>query len=691
MKKQTPVAMPVLTAGYVQSPKRAPNHLLTCTVVGVVGALIATLAPSVPAVAADPVPCVQVGTAWQIDATCIDPNYTNVVVTSEKDVTTPVQLHVVTGTIGSTAFNIYLPPKRQWKGRFFQSTYPTQPAEATDTTVAFSAASGGYTVSAAGSGGYRQEAALAKYAKTVAASYYNWNGRIYGYLYGASGGSYPTIGAMENTKGVWDGAVPIVMGTPTSIPNNFFIRAFARFILGDKAESIANAMRPGGSGNPYAGLTDIQRSVLLEVTRLGVPLSGWVAPRYILGLDTSDGLLGFGSTVKQIDRTYADDFWNAPGYLGSEDSPLGALFRSTRVVQDVAISAVERDATGAVVSVTLTGIPAAASKTTFDFSIRDSQGNLQPVAGSLDAATGVFTLGSVSATTLGLFAEGAKLHLDNSWYLALLVYHRYQTPSALDYHAWDQYRNPDGSPIYPVRSTRLGELLARSISGGAGYTGKVNGKVILVDDLVDVDAYPWDAAWYSERAKAALGSDYDNTFRLWYFENADHVGLDKTRVVPYDGFVQQALRDLSAWVEKGVPPARSTRYSVTNDTQIGVRSNDVNRGGIQPTVELTSRGSTRVTAIAGRTVDFSALAKVPPGLGKVVRVEWDFLGTGNYTAVPFGRPTSVAEARNSYAYSQPGTYYAAVRVTVERNGDAGSTFAQVQNLDRIRVVVVPKR
>jgi hypothetical protein len=402
-------------------------------------------------------------------------------------------------------------------------------------------------------------------------------------------------------------------------------------------------------------------------------------------------LLGFGSTVKQIDRTYANDFWTAAGYLGTEDSPLGALFRRSHIVDDVTISAVQHDATGAVASVRLTGIPDGAAKTGFDFSISDGQGNLLPAAGSLDAATGVFTLGSVSATTRDLFVEGAKLHLDNSWYLALLVYHRYQTPAALDFHAWDQYRNPDGSPMLPVRSTRLGELLARSISGGAGYTGKVNGKVILVDDLVDVDAYPWDAAWYSERAKAALGNTYDDTFRLWYFENADHVGLDVTRVVPYDGFVEQALRDLSVWVEKGVSPARSTRYSVTNDTQISVRSDSAARGGLQPTVELNSRGRTRVSTVSGRPVDFSALAKVPPGLGKIVRIEWDFEGTGNYTAVSFGNPKSVVGVRASHTYKVAGTYYAAIRVTAERNGDSGSAFAQVQNLDRVRVVVGPRR
>ena len=32
--------------------------------------------------------------------------------------------------------------------------------------------------------------------------------RTYGYLYGGSGGGFRTIGAAENTQGVWDGFVP---------------------------------------------------------------------------------------------------------------------------------------------------------------------------------------------------------------------------------------------------------------------------------------------------------------------------------------------------------------------------------------------------------------------------------------------------------------------------------------------------
>jgi hypothetical protein len=38
----------------------------------------------------------------------------------------------------------------------------------------------------------------------------------------------------------------------------------------DTSLLIADAVSPGGSGDPFAGLSHLERSVLLEVTRMGV-------------------------------------------------------------------------------------------------------------------------------------------------------------------------------------------------------------------------------------------------------------------------------------------------------------------------------------------------------------------------------------------------------------------------------------
>ncbi|MFB3160180.1 hypothetical protein ABLO26_02285 [Neobacillus sp. 179-J 1A1 HS] len=132
----------------------------------------------------------------------------------------------------------------------------------TDETISFGADSGAYTVQTNASDGYRVDAAAANFSKTVAANYYGTSDRIYGYIYGGSGGSFQNIGAIENSSGVWQGAVPFITGVPTSIPNNFFARAFTRFVLENKVQQIADVVSPGGSGNPYAGLSDVEQCCL---------------------------------------------------------------------------------------------------------------------------------------------------------------------------------------------------------------------------------------------------------------------------------------------------------------------------------------------------------------------------------------------------------------------------------------------
>jgi hypothetical protein len=553
----------------------------------------------------------------------VDPLYAHPVIDSEQDLTAPVVNHRVSGHFDGTEvkFTIYLPPAAQWQGRFFQYTYPLSDENAIDRVVAFGSASGGYTVQASGTGGYRHDAAAAKFAETVAAAYYgSGSRRIYGYLYGPSGGSFQTVGAIENTTGVWEGAVPIVLGVPTSIPTNFFVRAQARMVLRDVAGQIADAVRPGGSGDPYAGLTPVQASMLHEVTSLGVPLKAWQDPDYVLGLSAPDGLLGFGAVVRQLDPTYATDFWSKPGYLGTEQSALGDIVRAE--------------------------------------------------------------LARVGDTP------------DNRWTVALPSYYRHQVPPANQgYTAFDVLRGPDGQPLYPQRALLIGPLISSSVTGGGSYTGKINGKVIVVDNLVDSDAFPWHADWYAKRVRAALGnSAFNNSFRLYYNDNADHLegpvtGTKANRIVSYDPIVEQALRDVSAWAERDKTPPRSTLYRVV-DGQVFVPEQASQRRGIQPVVDLTVRGKDRITVVAGQRVTFSAKAKVPPKAGKIVSAGWDFTGTGSFAQINIRRPKSTLHLDGSYRFTEPGTYYVALKVASSRSGVV-EPFAQVEDLDRIRVVVRP--
>ncbi|WNG37000.1 Tat pathway signal sequence domain protein [Archangium violaceum] len=630
------------------------------------------------------------GPMW-ITADCVDPLYNRPVIDSQIDLTTPVPHLKVSGHFEGTdkRFNFYFPPKSQWEGRFFNLVYPLQDENATDENVSFGADSGAYTVQTNGGGGYRVDAAAAKFSKTVAASYYGSSRRIYGYIYGGSGGSFQTLGAIENSSGVWDGAVPFIPGVPTSIPNDFFIRAFARFVLEDKAPRIASAVSPGGSGNPYAGLNEVERAVLLEVTRLGVPLRAWEDDAYVLGLNDPQGLLGFGSVIRGSDPTYVDDFWSKSGYLGTEQSALGELFRAARIDRIATITEVNRNAQNVPTSLLLDSAPAVPTTTGLDYTLYAADGTTEvgTLSGSLDPTTKVFTLGSGNpSSVLSAIGTGARLRIDNRWSLALLSYHRHQVPKRPGFYAWNQFRAPDGTPRYPQRPIELGPIISRGVTDGGTHTGMIHGKVIVVANLLDTDAYPWHADWYSARVRESLGARYDDNFRLWYNDNADHIGPRTARLVQYDGILQQALRDVSAWAERGVAPARSTRYDVV-DSQIWVPENAAARQGIQPVVDLTVNGAARIDIAAGQSITFVAKIQVPPGAGKVVGTEWDFVGTGNFTASPFGSPSRTVTVSVPFTYTTPGTYFPALRVTAQRKGDTSTPFAKVQNLGRVRVVV----
>ena len=172
---------------------------------------------------------------------------------------------------------------------------------------------------------YRANAACAEYSRTVAARLYGGH-RPFGYAYGGSGGGFRTIGGMENTVGVWDGAVPYVIGSPVAIPNVFTIRMHALRVLRDRFPQIVDAVDAGGSADPYAGLSDEERAALVEATRMGFPPRSW------FGFETM-GPHAFAvpfPAMRLIDPDYFTDFWTVNGYLGADP---GASVHAARVVQ----------------------------------------------------------------------------------------------------------------------------------------------------------------------------------------------------------------------------------------------------------------------------------------------------------------------------------------------------------------------
>jgi hypothetical protein len=288
---------------------------------------------------------------------------------------------------------------------------------------------------------------------------------------------------------------------------------------------------------------------------------------------------------------------------------------------------------------------------------------------------------------------GDKVQVDNSNFLAVQTYHRHQVPGK-EYAVWDQFRDETGDPIYPQRPMLLGPIFTKSAAGTVP-TGKTKGKMILLGSLLDREAFPWQCDWYRDRVKEHLGDRADDYFRLWYTENALHGDLadqleDATRVVSYLGVLQQALRDLSAWVEKGIEPPASTNYQV-RDGQVELPPTAAARKGIQPVVTLTANGGERAVVQASEPVEFEGTISVPPQAGMVAYADFDYDGSGCFgeTAIlePINQAGTQIKVKSTYRYEKPGTYFAVLRATSNRSGNRNEVYAQIRNLARVRVVV----
>lgn len=161
--------------------------------------------------------------------------------------------------------------------------------------------------------------------------------------------------------------------------------------------------------------------------------------------------------------------------------------------------------------------------------------------------------------------------------------------------------------------------------------------------------------------------------------------MRSTRAVSYAGVLQQALRDVSAWVEHGIAPPSSTEYEVV-DGQVLVSPTSPDRGGIQAVATVRANGSSRAEVGVGEAVAFSATIEVPPGTGTIVAADWDFEGAGDFPRVTEGIDGSASrmELATTYSFAEPGTYFPALRVASHRRGDTGTAFARVLNLGRVR-------
>lgn len=638
-----------------------------------------------------------------VTAESVDPTYNDPFIEVDEERSDPVPHRYVHGGFKGTEarFSFYFPPAEQYEGRFFHNTYPMAVTadigpfpiqfEVAVGDLGFTVDSGAYYVQTNNGGlfrvagadpaiaAYRVNAAAAKFSRKVAADIYG-DHRPYGYLFGGSGGAYQTMGAAENTSGVWDGFVPFVPGCNHAIPSMFTVRMHALRVLRrrDRFPGIADALEPGGNGDPYADLNEEEAAAFREVSLMGYPPRGW----YRHATLDSGYFANISGMIPMMDPGYVEDFWSKPGYLGADPS---AAIRADRYRFESAVVSA-RD--GPPWTFEIEGVPE-----------RDcSNAHLVVLSGASTGAS--LPINRVEGSEVALIATadpeaaagirtGDKVRIDNSWALALETYHRHQVPPTTDYYGWNQFRDAEGRPIYPQRDVLIGPVGTANAAGSV-LTGNVQGKVLALAALMDIDSFPWQADWYRNQIRDALGEGFEDNFALWFVDHAHHenplTAQQRAHVVSFGGALQQALRDLARWVEEGVKPSE-TRYRVA-DTQVLVPDGAAERGGVQPVVRLEANGGERAVIAPGEEVVFTATIEVPRGAGKVVSAEWDFEGAGDFpTRAEIAEPAERVSLRVTHTYDSLGTRFPVLRVAAQREGDMQTPYARVQNLGRVRVVV----
>src|ERR1700728_3523399 len=255
-----------------------------------------------------------------------------------------------------TLFSVYLPPPEHYRGRFFQ--YLEGGSGGHETLIAtqkwiFTMAFddlGGYLVES-NQGHYPNEgmgfannwelfgasAESALFAKTVAAEMYG-EAPHHGYVWGGSGGGSRSIYCLENRPDVYDGASPHVIWS-SPLGSNWSPVGYWWLHARGKLPEIVDAVEPGGSGDPFAGLDVAQREALAALYRFGFPRGAesqlWAFSPWTWGLVSS----------KESDPGYYDDFWHTAGYLGHDDPQrLSHLVIDTKATVTRVLSAAEAGA-----------------------------------------------------------------------------------------------------------------------------------------------------------------------------------------------------------------------------------------------------------------------------------------------------------------------------------------------------------
>ena len=625
----------------------------------------------------------------------------------------------------SVKFSFHFPKRDQYKGRFFHylSPFPGPDEEMAsipktdgDDVISFSLQNGAYFVESNmgskamfGPGGderdrWKSSAAVAEFSRKKAMEIYQCQ-RPVGIVFGGSGGGYKTMACIENTD-AWDGAVPYVIGSPVSLPNTITMHVQGERVLRHAFAKILDALDAGGSGDMYAGLTEDEASMLRELTDMGFPPMAWYPEAKGQFDDGSLPVLSPG--VKMADPGYFTEFWTVPGHLGAEPNSsavkdrLQFADRVRRVHLPGAPESLDEEhelegrngvddawkkmlSDGKDAWIELETLPEGDDLylrgVNITFTSGEAAGKQQLLGGmerDRETGGGFLTIGMCYGMDdlpgiLSRVRPGDELTLDNSDYIAIQSYYRHQVPDDLSFHAWDQFRKTDGSPALPQRPFVMGYGFTGT---GTVQDGDVQGKVMVLQCLMDESTCPWCGDWYREKVRKAKGTE--ENFRIYYMQRCMHgdVGtLGNNMVVNYKGALLQALLDMAAWLQEGKEPLNSTVYKRIGG-QIIEEADPAKRNGMQAGVTLTVNGSKCARVKAGGEFVLRAEMIVPEHAGEITCVRYDFHDDWSYPAPAanlfpvegsFKRTEKDgvhgAVSEITHHFDEPGTWFVSVRVS----------------------------
>lgn len=592
------------------------------------------------------------------------------------------------------------PAKQFWRNRFFDAVYPLAVSQSYIGDPTFEFIHGGYIVNVRPGSpnlGYRVDAAAAKLAKAYANKLYGNSARIYGYIYGISGGSIQTISAVEGTTGVWDGAMPTSVAIDAlSLHSFMWDSLYMMAIPPAQRAAIATAVRTGSTTDIYAGLNAEQHAVLDEFLNAGFDRRAIEDGMWVFSLPfyTAGGLAS-------IDPAYEDDFWSKPGYEGA--NPPNYL-AAAKVDGFATIVGIHHDAQNLPTSIAFdpATVPAMGSMggEGLQFYVYAADGKTRTVGvsnsslnGDLNGAT--LTLkGPNDPVMLNALSVGGKIRINNRYLLALCFYPRHDTVTNGD-PAYKQYLNANGKPKFPQRPVPAWMMNSLSTQGGTLETGNIKFKTFIVENLLDPSSYPYTASFYHSRIVKAIGPVRANEMvRIYYNDNANHADLFEIKgdynsfLIGFGGIWFHALEDLANWVERGVPPVPSTHYFVDAHNQVRVPQQASERGGIQPVVTLLVNGADHATVGVNQPVILTGKIEAAPKSSKVLQYDWYLGGSPVQYEAPtvLDTPQVLVDVARTISFPKQGTYELTLRATAQRDGKS-DYWTNLQNLARVQIVV----